>query len=154
MSFDSRSYQEIQQLISRRQYGEAETSLKTRLEETPNNPDAYYLMGVMSYFQGQIKDAIRNLREALKHDPKHTDAAICLSVLFNDIGKYDDAKQVFEQANQSVSVQKSNGIDVETDRKFVVKHLFISAIAAMMRRSKNIRKRRASILTLLKSAFV
>jgi tetratricopeptide (TPR) repeat protein len=134
MSFDSRSYQEIQQLISRRQYGEAETSLKTRLEETPNNPDAYYLMGVMSYFQGQIKDAIRNLREALKHDPKHTDAAICLSVLFNDIGKYDDAKQVFEQANQSVSVQKSNGVDVETDRKFAVKHLEIADLYFRYRR--------------------
>jgi tetratricopeptide (TPR) repeat protein len=134
MSFDSRSYQEIQQLISKRQYVEAESSLKTRLEETPNNPDAYYLMGVMSYFQGQIKDAIRNLREALKHDPKHTDAAICLSVLFNDIGKYDEAKQVFEQANKSVSIQKSNGVDVETDRKFAVKHLEIADLYFRYRR--------------------
>ena len=41
--------------------------------------------------------------------PKHTDAAICLSVLFNDIGKYDEAKKVFEQANQSITIKQASG---------------------------------------------
>jgi tetratricopeptide (TPR) repeat protein len=122
MSFDSRSYEEIQELISLRKYEEADQHLKARIAQTPENPDAYYLAGVMSYFRGHIKDAVRNLREALKHDARHTDAAICLSVLFNDIGKYEDAKQVFEQANQSVS-SKRVGDDLEVDRKFAVKHL-------------------------------
>jgi tetratricopeptide (TPR) repeat protein len=133
MSFDARSYEQIQELISKRQYDEAEKSLQGCLNQSPNNPDAFYLLGVMAYFRGQIKDAVHNLREALRLDPRHTDAAICLSVLFNDIGKYDDAKQVFDQANQSVS-SKRVGDDNEVDRKFAVKHMEVADLYFRYRR--------------------
>jgi tetratricopeptide (TPR) repeat protein len=133
MSFDARAHQQIQDQISRKEYDLAETALRARLKETPENADAYYLLGVMHYFRGHIKQTVFNLREALKHDPRHTDAAICLSVLFNDIGRYDEAKGVFDQANQSVSVKK-NGDDAEVDRKFAVKHLELADLYFRYRR--------------------
>lgn len=133
MSFDPRTYQQIQDQISRKEYDLAEKSIQARLKEHPKNADAFYLLGVMNYFRGDIKHTVFNLREALKHDPRHTDAAICLSVLFNDIGRYDDAKNVFDQANQSVSVKK-NGEDPEVDRKFAVKHLELADLYFRYRR--------------------
>lgn len=127
------SHRQIQDLLSRRQFPEAETLIRDRLRIDPENADNYYLLGVMHYFQGQIGLTVDNFRKSLAIDPKHTDAAICLSVLFNDIGKYDDAKKVFEQANQSITIKQSSG-DLEIDRKFAAKHLEIADLYFRYRR--------------------
>lgn len=125
--------QAIQDLISAKKFVEAEHAIRSRLQEKPSSADSHYLLGVMYYFKGNLRDTIASLREALKHDPRHTDAAICLSVLLNDIGRYDEAKTVFEVANTSVSSKRS-GDDLEVDRKFAVKHLEIADLYFRYRR--------------------
>jgi len=114
-------------------FNQAETMIRDKLEQEPDSADGFYLLGVLYYFQGKIAQTVENLRKALSLDPKHTDAAICLSVLFNDIGKYDEAKKVFEQANQSV-VHKKVGDDQGIDRKFAVKHLELADLYFRYRR--------------------
>lgn len=101
---------------------EAENILRRRLIEDPKSADCYYLLGVSAYFQGKVPPTIQNLKLALELDPKHTDAAICLSVLLNDLGKYDEAKRVFDQANHGV-VHRTEGTISGVDQKFAVKHL-------------------------------
>lgn len=128
-----KSDQAIQDLISARKFEEAEAAIRARLEEKPSSADPRYLLGVMHYFKGNLRETVQNLREALKLDPRHTDAAICLSVLLNDIGRYDEAKTVFEAANHSVSSKRS-GDDLEVDRKFAVKHLEIADLYFRYRR--------------------
>jgi tetratricopeptide (TPR) repeat protein len=125
--------QEIQKSLDRRDFAHASTLIQEKLTQEPDNPDSYYLKGVLHYFQGQLGQTIENLRRALSLDPHHTDAAICLSVLFNDIGKYDEAKKVFEQANQSVAHQKA-GADLGVDAKFAVKHLELADLYFRYRR--------------------
>ncbi len=112
---------EVQQLISLRRYADAEKIILTRMKEEGQDPDAYYFYGILHYHQGKLGPTIDFLKKALMLDSRHTDAAICLSVLFNDIGKYDEARQVFEQANQSVA-HKQLGGDLGVDRKFAFKH--------------------------------
>jgi tetratricopeptide (TPR) repeat protein len=124
---------EIQELLSHKEFGKAETLIREKLRDEPNSADGHYLLGVMHYFQGQFAPTVENLRRALSLDPQHTDAAICLSVLFNDIGKYDDAKRVFEQANQSVA-HKRTGDDMGIDRKFAVKHMELADLYFRYRR--------------------
>ena len=111
----------VQQLIASRQFDAAEQLILARLKEDQDNADAYYFYGVVQYQQGKLGPTLQFLKKALMLDPRHTDAAVCLSVLYNDIGKYDEAKQVFDQANQSVA-QKQMGSDPGVDRKFAVKH--------------------------------
>jgi tetratricopeptide (TPR) repeat protein len=123
----------IQDLLSKREFTRAEKLIREKLEKEPDSADAFYLLGVLYYFQGQVGQTVENLRHALSLDPRHTDAAICLSVLFNDIGKYDDAKKIFEQANQSV-VHKRVGDDLGIDRKFAVKHLELADLYFRYRR--------------------
>lgn len=125
--------QQIQDLLTRREFVQAENLIDERLRENPSSADGHYLKGVLHYFQGQMSKTIDEMKEALSLDPRHTDASICLSVLYNDIGKYDDAKKIFEQANQSVT-SKSTGDDVEVDRKFAVKHLEIADLYFRYRR--------------------
>lgn len=124
---------EIQDLISRRDFARAEVMIRERLKSQPQSADAHYLFGVLNYFQGRLAPTAESLRHALELDPRHTDAAICLSVLMNDIGRYDEAKKVFEQANQSVAIKQS-GQDTDVDRKFAVKHLELADLYFRYRR--------------------
>lgn len=114
--------EQIQDLIHSKRFDEAAFHVEALLKQDPENPDAYYLKGILSHFQGKLGQAVDYLQRALSKDPRHTDAAICLSVLLNDIGKYSEAKTVFERANQSVAYQNI-GDHYGVDRKFAVKHL-------------------------------
>ncbi|MGK5090160.1 tetratricopeptide repeat protein [Bdellovibrionota bacterium FG-2] len=125
--------QEIQDLLNQRQFDKAEKLIREWIEREPDSADAYYFLGVTFYFQGQLGQTVENLKTALSLDPHHTDASICLSVLYNDIGKYDDAGRVFDQANQSVFQKERSGTD-EIDRKFAVKHLEIADLYYRYRR--------------------
>ena len=123
----------IQDLITRKDFGSAEALIQKKLATDPNSADAYYLMGVMHYFQGKITPTVDNLKKALSIDPAHTDAAICLSVLYNDVGRYDEARRVFEQANQSVAHRRAN-TELGVDKKFAVKHLELADLYFRYRR--------------------
>ncbi|MCC7440156.1 MAG: tetratricopeptide repeat protein [Bdellovibrionales bacterium] len=127
------SDRQIQELLNRRDFANAEHLIRQRMTAQPADADAHYFLGVSSYFQGQIGRAIESLRKALNFDPQHTDAAVCLSVLLNDIGKYDDAKGVFDQANQSISAKRAVGTP-EIERKFAVKHLELADLYLRYRR--------------------
>lgn len=123
----------IQELLSKHQFTEAEALIRDKLRDDPESADAHYLQGVSSYFQGNIRQSVESLKRALTADPRHTDSAICLSVLLNDVGKYDDAKRVFEQANQSVAYKRPMS-DLGIDRKFAVKHLELADLYFRYRR--------------------
>jgi tetratricopeptide (TPR) repeat protein len=125
--------QKIHEHIKQREFLVADNLIKSKINEEPNSAEGYYLKGVSEYFQGRIGTAIDHLKIALDKDPKHTDAAICLSVLYNDIGKYDLAKQVFERANQSV-VHRPGGETSGIDKKFSVKHLELGDLYFRYRR--------------------
>lgn len=125
--------QHIQDLIDRRDYSKAKVLLDDRLKKDQKDADAHYLLGVMYYFQGEVGPTLSCLKRALELEPKHTDASICLSVLLNDLGKYDDAKNVFEKANQSVA-HKKEGVVTSIDQKFSVKHLELGDLYFRYRR--------------------
>ncbi len=129
----TREDRQIQDLLMRREYLEAGRLIGQRLEGSSSDADAWYLSSVMNYFQGKVGRAVADLRKCLELNPRHTDGAICLSVLLNDVGNYGDAKRVFEQANQSVTA-RGNGADAEIDKKFSVKHLELADLYFRYRR--------------------
>lgn len=123
----------IEALLQRREFSRAKELIDQRLSLDPNSADAYYLLGVFHYFQNQFQNAVGNFEKCLVIDPKHTDAAICLSVIYNDIGKYDEAKRVFELANQSITKKKSAD-PFGVDKKFAIKHLELADLYFRYRR--------------------
>ncbi len=134
---DSRGTQsdrQIQNFLERREFDQAGRLIDEKLRQDPQSADAHYLMGVLHFMQGRMSQTVDSLKKALAIEPRHTDAAICLSVLFNDIGKYDDAKRVFEGANQSVAHRRGSSIEQAIDRKFAVKHLELADLYFRYRR--------------------
>lgn len=83
---------------------------------------ALHLQGTRYYLQGNLSKAIDSFKKILADDPKHTDAAISLSIIYNDIGKYDEAKKIYQIANHSLRF-KNIGNDTLLDRKFALKHV-------------------------------
>ncbi len=126
-------FQEIQKKIQSKQYREAEALIRQGLLVEPDNSDYFYLRGLLRSYQGKLSESIDDLKQSLYLDPRHTDAAVCLSVILNDIGRYDEAKKIFEQANQSVFL-KQIGDDVQVDRRFAVKHFELGDLYFRYRR--------------------
>ena len=84
----------------------------------------YHLLGNAYYFSNQFIPSIESFKKVLQIDPKHTESSICLSVIYNDIGKYDDAKKIYTAANQALKL-KGPGKDYNLDRNFLIKHIEI-----------------------------
>lgn len=98
--------------------------------ENSNRPEIYFLMANIFHLNGEIGKAIKAFNKVLEIDPSHTDAAISLSVLYNDIGHYEEAKKVFEQANERVKA-KTQGekiVDKHISKKFSSKHFELAEL--------------------------
>lgn len=63
--------------------------------------EAQYLLGTIFHRENQLAEAVNRFKRALQIDPNFTDAAISLSVIYNDIGHYQEGAAVFQQAERS-----------------------------------------------------
>jgi tetratricopeptide (TPR) repeat protein len=86
----------------------------------------YFILANIFHLKGQIGKAIKAFNKVLSLEPGHTDASISLSVLYNDIGYYEEAKKIFEQANARVKSTKIDDSslleDQHINKKFSLKH--------------------------------
>ncbi len=119
---------DITPLLKAKKYAEVHelcaTTLTNPLSTEHDKKLCHHMSGMAFYFQNNLAKSIECFKAALEIDPKFTDAAITLSIIYNDIGRYDDAKKIYSLANQSLSL-KRHGDDAELDRKFALKHIEI-----------------------------
>ena len=112
--------------------------LLTEIIETDSkNAQAFFYLANIFHLNGEIGKAIKAFSKVLEIEPTHTDAAISLSVLYNDIGHYEDAKRIFEQANRRVKTKTETGKLVNDDhinKKFAIKHLELGDLYMTYRR--------------------
>ncbi len=101
------------------------------IENNPNATEAFFLLANVFHVRGELGKAIKAFQRVLELDPAHTDASISLSVIYNDIGRYEDAKAIFEKANNQVKSTSGQGIaDPHLNRKFSLKHYEIAEMYA------------------------
>lgn len=93
------------------------------IEQNPNATEAFFYLANVFHVRGELGKAIKGFQRVLELDPNHTDAAISLSVIYNDIGKYEEAKAIFEKANNQVKSSQVQGVtDPHLNKKFSLKH--------------------------------
>ena len=101
------------------------------IDQNPNSTEAYFYMANIFHLRGELGKAIKGFQRVLELDTHHTDAAISLSVIYNDIGKYEEAKAIFEKANNQVKNTQGQGLsDPHLNRKFSLKHYEIGEMYA------------------------
>jgi len=105
---------------------QAQAAFEEVIEINPKNSNAYFFIGNIFHIKGQLGKAIKAFNKVLEFDPNHTDAAISLSVILNDIGKYEEAKVVFERANKKVKKESSGVNDPHINKRFSGKHFEIA----------------------------
>lgn len=101
------------------------------IEQNPNATEAFFYLANVFHVRGELGKAIKAFQRVLELDPHHTDAAISLSVIYNDIGKYEEAKAIFEKANNQVKNTQHQGLsDPHLNKKFSLKHYEIAEMYA------------------------
>jgi tetratricopeptide (TPR) repeat protein len=110
-------------------YKRARALLNDLIETNDKCPEAFFYLANIFHISGEIGKAIKAFHKVLELNANHTDAAISLSVLYNDIGRYEEARRVFERANERVKNKTLVGQGIEDqhiNRKFSQKHFEIA----------------------------
>jgi tetratricopeptide (TPR) repeat protein len=102
-------------------YRIAEPLLQQLLMSDAKNPEVFHMLATIAYDQGKFNKAIKTFRRALEIDPTFTDASVGLSIILNDLGRYDEGKKVFQDAQAALS-KKSGEPDPYVSEKLATKH--------------------------------
>lgn len=103
-------------------YRIAEPLLQQLMVSETKNPEIFHMMATLYYDQGKFNKAIKTFRRALEIDPTYTDASVGLSIILNDLGRYDEGKQVFIDAQQALKRKSSSDADPYIMEKIATKH--------------------------------
>jgi tetratricopeptide (TPR) repeat protein len=102
-------------------YSLAEPLLNQLILKNAKSPEVFQMLGTIYYDQGKFNKAIRGFKRALELEPTYTDASVGLSIILNDIGKYEEGRKVFEEARDLLNKQSVNE-DPYINEKFSIKH--------------------------------
>lgn len=100
-------------------YLRAEQSFQKILRSGKRYADVLNMLGVVYHVEGKFNNAIESFEEALRINPHYTEASLNLAVLFNDLGEYKKAKNLY------VRIQKRRspaGLDPMTRGKIANLH--------------------------------
>jgi tetratricopeptide (TPR) repeat protein len=102
-------------------YKIAEPILQQMILQGTRNPEVFQMFATICYDKGQFNKAIKTFKRALEIDPTYTDASVGLSIILNDLGRYEEGKEVFNTA-QSVLNQRKGQKDPFLEEKIATKH--------------------------------
>lgn len=103
-------------------YKTSEPILHQLLLYNSKNPEVYQMLATIYYDRGKFNKAIQTFKKALEVDPAYTDASVGLSIILNDLGRYDEAKSVFLAAEEKLELSKKQS-DPFLEDKILQKHL-------------------------------
>jgi tetratricopeptide (TPR) repeat protein len=90
------------------QYDKAEKALTPLARERIPYADVYSMLGSIHYQKGRLLDALALFDEALRLNPGYTEAALNLALTYNDLGKYEESKRVYQRM---IAARKDSGPD-------------------------------------------
>ncbi|MFI5308140.1 MAG: tetratricopeptide repeat protein [Polyangiales bacterium] len=82
----------------KREYDKAERHLRKVIASGLAFADIHNMIGVISHDRGKLDEARDAFQRALQINPSYTEAALNLSVTYNDLGEYERAREVYLSA--------------------------------------------------------
>ena len=107
--------------FKRDEYSQAEPLLNQLILKGQKPAEVFHMLGTIYYDQGKFNKAIRLFQRALEVDPGYTDASIGLSIILNDLGRYQEGQKVFEEAQVMLAKNRSD-TDPYVNEKLAIKH--------------------------------
>lgn len=94
--------QSVQELVSKgkhcfenKEYAQAEALFRQVVTRGVEYADVFNMLGVINHNEGKFQHAIDFFEKALQKNPHYTEALLNLAVLYNDLGKYAEAKKLY-----------------------------------------------------------
>lgn len=103
-------------------YRTAEPLLQQAILQNNKDPEIYQMLATLFYDKGQFNKAIKAFKKALEIDPGYTDASVGLSIILNDLGRYEEAKEIYLDAQDRLNASKKQADPFIEDR-IAQKHL-------------------------------
>src|SRR5688500_2426157 len=83
-------------------YVRAEALLKQALEHGAQGyADVHHILGLIYHTWGQFPRARASFEDALRINPRYTEAALNLAITYNDLGRYAEAQELFARIKPS-----------------------------------------------------
>jgi tetratricopeptide (TPR) repeat protein len=79
----------------RREYDRAEHALRQVLDRTDHFADVHNMLAVILHDRGDFAGAELHFERAVALNPNYTEALLNLAVTYNDLGKYEAAREVY-----------------------------------------------------------
>jgi len=93
----SKLVDEGKRYFDRQAYAAAETIFRQVIRRGYRYADIHQMLGVIAFHKGDYEHAVQYLESALEINPDYTEAMLNLVVVFNELGRYDDARALSEQ---------------------------------------------------------
>ena len=103
-------------------YQIAEPILNNLIQKGSKNPEVLQMLATIFYDRGQFNKAIQTFKKALELDPSYTDASVGLSIILNDLGKYEEGKKIFIEAQDRLAKKTSVRTDIHANERLASKH--------------------------------
>jgi tetratricopeptide (TPR) repeat protein len=81
----------------KRELDKAEYLLKQVVQQTDRFADVFDMLGVIAHAQGDFAQAEQYFEKAVGLNPNYTEAQLNLMVTYNDLGKYDSAREIYSR---------------------------------------------------------
>ncbi len=80
----------------------AEKLLREALDGGANYADIHHTLGLIYHQWGKLHQAIEHFEKSLAANPTYTESLLSLAITLNDMGRYDEARDAYRRANESV----------------------------------------------------
>lgn len=102
-------------------YELAEPILNQIILKNTKRPEVFHMLGTIYYDQGKFNKAIRAFKRAIEIDSSFTDASVGLSIILNDLGRYEEGQEIFENA-QKLLARKEMSEESGSNEKIATKY--------------------------------
>lgn len=83
----------------------SEKLLREAIDGGADYADLHYILGLIYHQWGKLHQAVDHFEKALGINPEYIEVLLSLSITLNDMGRYEEAKIVYQRA--SVSVERA-----------------------------------------------
>ncbi|MBF0105426.1 MAG: tetratricopeptide repeat protein [Deltaproteobacteria bacterium] len=103
-------------------YAKAEELFKKVVAQRKEFADIHNFLGLIAHEEGRYSEAVKCFTQALKINPRYTEAMLNLSILYNDLGQHDNAKKLVSQSRKDAQAKKRAAMDPFIRSKLANKH--------------------------------
>jgi len=107
--------------LKSKNHADAEHQLLSAIKINREGTEALYLLANHYHHRGKFDRAIVAYKKALSIKPNYTEAALSLSILYNDLGHYEEGRLMFNRIQKQVP-SKTTIHDSFLDEKLSAKH--------------------------------